>query len=90
MSKVLRALVLSSSLVVLTAGAALAQSYPPSPVNDVQGQGGANAQADAAGTAFTGAPGIDSGTIVAVALLMLGIGALYIGWRRADRLSDPR
>ena len=91
MSKVLRAIVLSVPLLVVTAGPVLAQSYPPSPVTDVEGlQGGANAQADAAGTAFTGAPGVGFGTIVAAALLTLGLVSLYLGWRRAERLYGPR
>lgn len=91
MSKVLRAIALSVPLVLVTAGTALAQSYPPSPVTDVEGfQGGANAQADAAGTAFTGPSGIGTGTIAMAVLLALGLVALYVGWRRAERLTDPR
>ena len=91
MSKAVRAVVLSVPLVVLMAGTALAQSYPPSPGTDVQGlQGGAGAQADAAGTAFTGAPGIGMGTMVMAALLVMGLASLYLGWRRAGRLADTR
>jgi hypothetical protein len=73
----------------MMAGTALAQSYPPSPGTDVEGlQGGAGAQADAAGTAFTGTPGIGIGTMLTAALLVLGLASLYLGWRRAARLAD--
>jgi hypothetical protein len=91
MSKVVRAFALAVPLVLMTAGTALAQSYPPSPATDVRGlQGGADAQADAAGTAFTGAPSIGIGTMLMAALLVMGLASLYLGWRRAARLGDTR
>jgi hypothetical protein len=90
MSKIVRAVVLALPIIMLTATAAVAQAnYPPStaPTASVANSGGAN-QAGAGGTAFTGAPGIDTGTIVTAVLLVVGLSALYVGWRRAERLSD--
>jgi len=93
MSRIVRAIVLALPIVLLTASAATAQAnYPPSaaPTASVANLGGANQQAGAGGTAFTGAPGIPTGTIVTAILLVVGLSALYVGWRRAERLSGSR
>ena len=92
MPKILRSLVLAAPLVVMAAAPVGAQTYPPTPGTSVGGlQGGAaNAQADAAGTAFTGSPGIGTGTVLTATLLLLGLISLYVGWRRAERLTPSR
>lgn len=94
MSKILRALVLAVPVVLTTALTAAAQTttYPPTvaPSGSVAGFGGGAQQADAAGTAFTGSPGIGTGTVITLLLLFLGLSALYVGWRRAERVTGPR
>lgn len=93
MSTILRALVLAIHVVLTTAFTAAAQTtYPPTvaPSGSVAGFGGGNQQADAAGTAFTGSPGIGTGTVITLVLLFLGLSALYVGWRRAERVTGPR
>jgi uncharacterized MAPEG superfamily protein len=93
MSRIVRAIVLAVPVVLLTTSAASAQAnYPPSaaPTASVANLAGANDQAGAAGTAFTGAPGIPTGTILTAVLLVVGLSAVYVGWRRAERLSGPR
>jgi hypothetical protein len=93
MSRMLRAVVLAVPFVLTTASMAAAQTtYPPSvgPTASVANLGGANQQAGTGGTAFTGGPGIGTGTVLMAALIVLGLTALYVGWRRAERLTDPR
>jgi hypothetical protein len=90
MSTIRRASVVALMFVLVTAMPALAQTYPPSvaPTGDVAGGGGA--EANAAGTAFTGSGDIGTGTIVGIALLLIGLTSLFVGWRRAERVTGPR
>ena len=93
MSKYLRATLLAFPILLASATAAVAQTtYPPSsaPTASVAGFGGGTQEAGAGGTAFTGGAGIGTGTMIMVALLIAGIAALYLGWRRAERLTHPR
>jgi hypothetical protein len=94
MSRLLRVIVLAVPIVLTTASMAVAQTttYPPSvgPTASVANLGGVNQQAGAGGTAFTGGPGIATGTVLMAALIVLGLTALYVGWRRAERLTDSR
>lgn len=71
--------------VLVTAGAALAQSYPPGspkPTASVAGTSGS-----AGGTAFTGGGGdLSFGVVATVFLLVAGVAALLVARRRAARL----
>jgi hypothetical protein len=87
MTKRLATMAISAfALVVLTAGAALAQQdYPP----DVLGEGGANVEgtggtagAGAGGTAFSGSD-VSLYVMAAVALVVVGVSALMISRRRS-------
>jgi hypothetical protein len=96
MSRLLRATFLAFPIVLASATVAVAQTttYPPSfaPTASVAGAGGGtqDAAGGAGGTAFTGGPAIGTGTIIMVLLLIAGLTALYVGWRRAERLTDTR
>jgi hypothetical protein len=81
------AAVLSSTLltVLVTAGTALAETYPPTA--SVAGEGGGNGDpAGAGGTAFTGGD-LSFGAIAFAALLVVGVTALFVARRRASRLA---
>ena len=95
MSKLLRATLLAFPIVLASATVAVAQTtYPPSlaPTASVAGVGGGtqDAVAGAGGTAFTGGPAIGTGTMIMALLLIAGLTALYVGWRRTERLTHPR
>ena len=79
------AAVLSSVLlmVLVTAGSALAQDYPPS--TSVADTGGGNT-GGTGGTAFTGGD-LSFGAIAFAALLVVGVAALFVARRRAARLA---
>ena len=70
---------------VLTAGAALAQSssYPP-PVS-VKGASGTRGDGP---TAFTGSSQISFATLMVVALVIAGLTALFVARRRAARFAS--
>lgn len=76
--------VLATALVtvLVSAGTALAQTYPPSvdPSSSVEGTSGSG------GTAFTGAS-VSLGMAVTVAFLAVGIAALLVARRRAERFA---
>jgi hypothetical protein len=69
---------------VVTAGAAMAQtsSYPP----PVSVKGASGTRADGA-TAFTGSSQISFGTLMVVALVIAGLTALFVARRRAARFA---
>lgn len=69
---------------VATAGAAMAQTstYPP-PVS-VKGASGTDG---GGATAFTGSSQIPVGTLMVVALVILGLTALFVARRRAARFA---
>ncbi|HSL10147.1 MAG TPA: hypothetical protein VLA82_02385 [Actinomycetota bacterium] len=85
MSKFLRAILLVVPILLIQATAVLAQTYPPSvaPTASVAGAGGGVQQAGAGGTAFTGGPGLGTGALLMVLLLVAGLAALFVGWRRS-------
>jgi hypothetical protein len=70
--------------VLITAGNALAETYPPT-VADTGGNVGTNV-GGAGGTAFTGGD-VSFGAIALVALLALGMTALLVARRRAAHLA---
>jgi hypothetical protein len=69
---------------VVTAGAAMAQTstYPP-PVS-VKGASGTDG---GGATAFTGSSQISVGTLMVVALVIAGLAALFVARRRAARFA---
>jgi LPXTG-motif cell wall-anchored protein len=78
MKRMLGVLATAFATLVIGAGSALAQTYPPSP--DVEGAGGGG------GTAFTGS---DTSTlaIVVIALLAVGLVALFVARRRSSHVA---
>jgi hypothetical protein len=72
-------------LVLLSAGSALAQTYPPTPSTSVKGGGGTNT-AGGGGTAFTGGD-VSLGAVLTIVLLGLGLAAMFVARRRAARLA---
>lgn len=82
LKKVVGAVGLAIGAVIVSAGAALAETtYPPSP--SVLGGGGGGGE-----SAFTGATSdVSIGAILAVSLLLVGLGALLVARRRAARLA---
>ena len=64
----------ATALVMTLAGTALAYNSPPTPTAQVKGTGG--------GTAFTGG-NVSMPVIVAVALLVVGLAALFVARRRS-------
>ncbi len=73
--------------ILTTAATAMAQtsSYPisPSPTTVVKGASGSNG----GGTAFTGSNQIPVGSLMLVALVVIGVGALLVARRRAARFA---
>ena len=78
MKRMFGVLATSFAMLMVGAGSALAQTYPPSP--DVEGAGGG------AGTAFTGSDA-SMLAIVVVALLAVGLVALFAARRRATHAA---
>jgi hypothetical protein len=74
--------------IVMTASSAMAQtsSYPisPSATASVKGISGSRG----GGTAFTGSSQIPVGTLLLVALVVVGLGALLVARRRAARFAS--
>jgi hypothetical protein len=87
MRKATTVVTLTFASVLVTAGAAMAQtaSYPisPSPSTVVKGASGTNG----GGTAFTGSSQIPVGTFMIVALVVAGVAALFVARRRAARFA---
>jgi len=84
MKRMFGVLVTALATTVVTAGTALAQStYPPEPAatNSVIGDGGSNGP-----TAFTGSD-VSVVAMVAVALLIVGLTALFVARRRSARAA---
>jgi hypothetical protein len=85
--KVTTVVTLTFAAVLVTAGAAMAQtsSYPvsPSPSTVVKGASGTSG----GGTAFTGSSQIPVGTLMIVALVVAGVAALFVARRRAARFA---
>jgi hypothetical protein len=79
------AMTLTLVSLVVTAGAAMAQtsSYPP-PVS-VKGASGTDGGGGA--TAFTGSSQISVGTLMVVVLVLAGLTALFVARRRAARFA---
>jgi len=65
----------ATALVVTLAGTALAYTSTPAPTTQVKGAGGG-------GTAFTGG-NVSMPVVVAVALLVVGLAALFVARRRS-------
>src|SRR5262245_3301104 len=84
MRRITTVMALTLSSVVLTAGAAMAQtsSYPIAPSTVVKGESGTDG-----GTAFTGSSQIPLGTLMIVALVAAGVAALFVARRRAARFA---
>jgi hypothetical protein len=90
MKRLFGSLVLAVTTLVVTAGSALAQTYPPSGNGGGNGGGGEVSGAggglggDLGGTAFTGS---DVATMAVVALVLVGLGltALFVARRRSAR-----
>lgn len=79
MKRAIRSLVAASVLLMMGASAALAQeTYPPSGTDGTTVGGGG-------GTAFTGSD-VSVAAMAFVALLVLGLAALFVARRRAARL----
>jgi hypothetical protein len=73
--------------VLVTAGAAIAQSYPPGSPKPTTAVEGTSGQAGAAPTAFTGGGSdLSFGLAAGALLLAVGVVALLIARRRAARL----
>jgi hypothetical protein len=83
MTRLIGVLTTAFATMVVTAGVALAQSYPPEPkpTTSVLGEGGSQG-----GAAFTGGD-ISGVAIAAVALLALGLVALFVARRRSARAA---
>ena len=81
MKRLFGVLVMALATLVVGAGAAFAQTYPPEQgaTSSVRGGGGS-----LGGTAFTGSD-VSWMAIVAVTLLAAGIGALFVARRRLAR-----
>jgi hypothetical protein len=81
-------LAIAAVTILSTAVSAMAQTttYPPpsSPVTSVAGTGGTRGTG---GTAFTGSSQISVGTLMLVALVIVGLAALFVARRRAARFS---
>ncbi len=77
MKRMFGVLATAFAMLMVGAGSALAQTYPPSP--DVEGVGGG-------GTAFTGSDA-SMLAIVVVALLAVGLVALFAARRRATHAA---
>jgi hypothetical protein len=87
MRRVTAVVTLTFASLLVTAGAAMAQtssSYPitPSPSTVVKGESGTNG-----GTAFTGSSQISLVTLMVVALVIAGVAALFVARRRAARFA---
>jgi hypothetical protein len=76
-------LAITAFMILSTAVSAAAQTYPP-PSTAVKGASGA---AGDGGTAFTGSSQIPVGTLMIVALLAVGLAALFVARRRAARFA---
>jgi hypothetical protein len=87
MRRITTVMTLTFASVLVTAGAALAQtsSYPVSPTRTtvVKGESGTRG----AGTAFTGSSQVPMITLMIVALVVVGVAALFVARRRAARLA---
>jgi len=82
MRKVTAVLILTLASVVLSAGAAMADSnYPPTVVKGASGSKGDG------GTAFTGASQLPFAMLMIAALVVVGATALIVARRRATRLE---
>lgn len=82
MKRMFGVLVTALATMVVTAGTALAQTtYPPTPTEttSVAGGGGSN-------TAFTGSDA-SLVAVIAVALLVVGLAALFVARRRSARAA---
>ena len=84
MRRVTAVMTLTLVSLVVTAGAAMAQTstYPP-PVS-VKGASGTDG---GGATAFTGSSQISVGTLMVVALVIAGLTALFVARRRAARFA---
>jgi hypothetical protein len=86
MRRISAVVTLTFASLLVTAGAAMAQSsYPvtPSPTTVVKGASGTRG----GGTAFTGSSQIPFATLMIVALVVAGVAALFVARRRAARFA---
>lgn len=81
MKRVIGLAAMVSVMLLVSAGSALAQSYPPLPGPSVEGAGGGQGP-----TAFTGS-NVSFGTVATFVLLAVGLTALLVARKRAARLT---
>jgi hypothetical protein len=90
MKRAIGILAIAAVTILSTAVTAIAQtsSYPPpnSPTTSVKAQSGV--AGTGGGTAFTGSSQIPVGTLMVVALLVVGLAALLVARRRAARFAS--
>ena len=84
MRRVTAVMTLTLASVVLSAGAALADSTYPPPSTVVKGASGSRGDG---GTAFTGSTQLPFAMLMVAVLVVAGLTALYVARRRSARLA---